>query len=992
MIGQTVSHYKILEELGSGGMGVVYKAEDTKLKRTVALKFLPPELTRDKDAKTRFVHEAQAASALQHNNICTIHEIGETNDGRLFICMDCYEGETLKDKIARGPVPVEEAIDIAIQISEGLSKAHRAGMVHRDIKPANITVTSDGVVKILDFGLAKLAGQTKVTKTGTTVGTVAYMSPEQASGQEVDARSDVFSLGAVLYELLTGHLPFPGDHEAAVLYGIMHSDPEKISGYRNDASAALQSVIDRALEKDRGERYQRVSDLTRELQLLTRPDSVPPRRAPSLEWVRRGPGKWILLASAATILVGAAWVIWMTATKSSRPGTTPSSATVAVFPFVVRGSESLGYLSEGVVDLLSTKLHGAGELRSVDPRALLGRLSRTGIGPLDPDQARTIASEFAAGLYVLGSILEVSGGLRIDASLYDATHGATPMEQAKVEGQGDEILDLLDDLAAQLLANEIREATAGIGTLTTESLAALKAYLEGERRFREGKFDSAVEAFQRACDEDSAFALAYYRLGIAAAWAGKPALARRAGEKAVRFRDRLSERDGLVLNANLNYRRGTADEAEAQYRTILGASPDDVESWYQLGEVLFHHLPLRGRSISESRDAWERVLHFEPDHIIALWHLARVTAMEGHEVASDSLLARALELSPSNDFTKVMRALRAFTKNDNESKGEVSVELSRGNDLSIIIAAWNVAVFGKDINGAKDLARLLTERSRAEQVRSLGHVILAHLELATGRWKAARYELDSAEQLDPVRGREYRALLSTFPFVDSDQTELAELRNAIRTLGEQTKPETTDENSFLTVHTTVRPQIHEYLLGLLSVRLGDRGAAIEHAGALESAGAESEVATLASELARSLRAQVARSQDRSDLALELLEQNSVDAWHQLIYSSPFYSQAMERFIRAELLVSQGRQEEAVGWYQSFSENSVFDLVYLAPSHLRCGEILESLGQLEKAAEQYHSFLKLWKDCDEELKPLVRQAEDSIVRLGGSREMVPQTTE
>jgi serine/threonine protein kinase len=171
MIGQTISHYKILEKLGEGGMGVVYKAEDTKLKRTVALKFLPPELTRDQKTKTRFIHEAQAASALQHNNICTIHEISETVDGRIFICMDCYEGETLKQMIARGSLSVDEAVDIAVQAAEGLSKAHEVRMVHRDIKPANILVTKDGVVKIVDFGLAKLTGRTKLTKTGTTTGT-----------------------------------------------------------------------------------------------------------------------------------------------------------------------------------------------------------------------------------------------------------------------------------------------------------------------------------------------------------------------------------------------------------------------------------------------------------------------------------------------------------------------------------------------------------------------------------------------------------------------------------------------------------------------------------------------------------------------------------------------------------------------------------------------------------------------------------------------------
>ena len=237
-------------------MGIVYQAEDTKLKRTVALKFLPPELTRDKEAKTRFIHEAQAASALQHNNICTIHEIDETPDGQLFISMDCYQGETLKEKIARGPLAVDEAVDIASQIAAGLSKAHEAGMVHRDIKPANIMVTRDGVVKILDFGLAKLAGQTKVTKTGTTVGTVAYMSPEQARGDEVDARSDIFSLGAVLYEMLTGDVPFPGDHEAAVLYGIVNTEPKAMAAQRTNLPREIQHIAGKALQKDPDKRYQ----------------------------------------------------------------------------------------------------------------------------------------------------------------------------------------------------------------------------------------------------------------------------------------------------------------------------------------------------------------------------------------------------------------------------------------------------------------------------------------------------------------------------------------------------------------------------------------------------------------------------------------------------------------------------------------------------------------------------------------------------------------
>jgi len=265
MIGQTISHYKVLEKLGGGGMGVVYKAEDTKLKRLVALKFLPPDLTRDEEAKERFVNEAQAASALDHPNICTIYEIDEDDDGRLFIAMAYYEGETLKKKVASNQLSVDSAIDIAIQTAQGLARAHEAGITHRDIKPANLMITKRDEVKIVDFGLAKLVGQTRLTRTGATMGTVAYMSPEQTRGAEVDHRTDIWALGVVLYEMITGQLPFKGEYEAAVMYSIMNEQPEPLVRYQGGVSEGLQRIVGKALEKDRETRYQYVDDLLADL-------------------------------------------------------------------------------------------------------------------------------------------------------------------------------------------------------------------------------------------------------------------------------------------------------------------------------------------------------------------------------------------------------------------------------------------------------------------------------------------------------------------------------------------------------------------------------------------------------------------------------------------------------------------------------------------------------------------------------------------------------
>ncbi len=260
MIGKTVSHYKVLEKLGEGGMGVVYKAEDSRLHRTVALKFLPPGLTKDPEARKRFVQEARAASAIDHPNICTIYEIDETEDGQTFIAMAHYEGETLKEKIASGLLGIDLALDIAFQIASGLKEAHEKSIVHRDIKPANIIITSKGQVKIMDFGLAKLRGQTIVTREGTTLGTVSYMSPEQTRGEDVDNRTDIWSLGVVLYEMITVQRPFKGDYDQAVIYSILNDTPLEPSRARKGTSVALSEINMKLLEKSPGDRFRSMEE------------------------------------------------------------------------------------------------------------------------------------------------------------------------------------------------------------------------------------------------------------------------------------------------------------------------------------------------------------------------------------------------------------------------------------------------------------------------------------------------------------------------------------------------------------------------------------------------------------------------------------------------------------------------------------------------------------------------------------------------------------
>ncbi len=303
LAGSTVGPYEVLEPLGGGGMGVVYKARDTRLDRVVALKFLPPELTRDPEAKQRFMQEARAASALDHPNLCTILEVGETADGRLYLAMPCYDGETLRARIERGPLAVDEALEIAEQIARGLAKAHRNGIVHRDIKPANLVVTGDGVVKILDFGLAKLAGSAAISRSGSSAGTPAYMSPEQARGEELDHRTDLWSLGVVLYEMLTGRRPFQGEREQAVIHAILNQPPQPLRALRPEASAELERIVERLLAKDPAGRYASAEEVFADLRVLRGEaltgTMVMPQPRPAVR-------PWMWIAGAAAMGLGIA--------------------------------------------------------------------------------------------------------------------------------------------------------------------------------------------------------------------------------------------------------------------------------------------------------------------------------------------------------------------------------------------------------------------------------------------------------------------------------------------------------------------------------------------------------------------------------------------------------------------------------------------------------------------------------------------------------------
>ena len=414
MIGQTISHYRILEKLGEGGMGVVYKAEDTKLLRSVALKFLTPDMTRDQDAKNRFIQEARAASALDHPNIAVVHEINETHDGHSFICMAYYEGETLKDKLASGPLGIEEAVHIAVQIANGLQRAHESGIVHRDIKPGNIMITPRGEVKIVDFGLAKLAAQSRPTRTGPTAGTAAYMSPEQVLGSEADSRSDLFSLGVLLYEAATGKRPFVGEHEPALFYSIANADPAPPSTVRTDMPQELERIILRLLEKDPTKRYQSAAEVRADLKQFLG-EAPTPRPVIQVLAVLRGRFSLPIVIGSAVLIVAAVLFASGALQKWFGGPALPEQKHIVVLPFTnIGGDSSRQAFCDGLVEMITSKL---AQLRA--PR-------RAAMWVVATSETRKITSaeeahqRFGATLAVTGTVQHEENQTRVTLNLLDA--------------------------------------------------------------------------------------------------------------------------------------------------------------------------------------------------------------------------------------------------------------------------------------------------------------------------------------------------------------------------------------------------------------------------------------------------------------------------------------------------------------------------------------------------------------------------------------------
>ncbi len=552
MIGKTFSHYKILSKLGAGGMGVVYKAEDTKLKRTVALKFLPPELTRDPEAKERFIHEARAASALDHPHVCTIHEISETEDGQLFIAMACYKGETLKERLKGGALSVGEAAGFAEQMAKGLEKAHGEGIVHRDLKPANIFITDDGLVKILDFGLAKLSGQTKLTRTGTTLGTVSYMSPEQARGVEVDRRTDIWALGVVMYEMLSGKVPFEGEYPEAVIYSILHEEAKPLEKIRPEVPKGISDVVGKALVKELEGRYRSAEEVLADLEGIRKGEEVRIRRPRRKRMEIR---KWLvpagIMALVALAGLGFRYVLYDRLFK-------PRIMSILVIPFENQTGETrYDPLSRSIQESMITRLRDVRGVRTATIEEMRGLREKLLI-PDTVEDNRELWLEL--GLYwnvrrlLAGNYTKSGTVFQINSQVWDTKKGKLLLTEP-TSGEGEESI-LTDQVLKQAreIGSKLRRSNPEIVEadpipyveVTTNSWEAYKAYSKGLKAQDGFKFSEATEWFEKASILDSTFAMAYQDI----VWGmGDNQRINNMLKKAIALSSNTTEKDRLFIEA-----------------------------------------------------------------------------------------------------------------------------------------------------------------------------------------------------------------------------------------------------------------------------------------------------------------------------------------------------------------------------------------------------------------------------------------------------------